>query len=168
MLKRKKKNPFMGPIGVDSLAEVGRRLKYLERALMKHGMAVAADSLNVEPAENKYVDVFLHVVLFKNAIKGSIPEESVPLYMYFDEPKDIAKTDRVVSFICKILEEQKIPYKRNRALRPLHQLTVPEQLVTKALIAVYVEQDRIIDELRTELYRLRGMTKNEWKEIKTT
>ena len=34
----------------------------------------------------------------------------------------------------------------------------------QALMAVYVEQDKIIDELRTELYRLRGMTKNEWKE----
>lgn len=164
MFKFKKKNPFMGPIGVDSLTEVGKRLKYLERALMKHGMAVAADSLNVEPTGNKYVDVLLHIVLFKNAIKGSIPEEPVPLYMYFEDSKDIIHTDRVVSFVCDILEKQKIPYRRNKALRPLHQLTVPEQLTTKALVAVFIEQDRIIDELRTELYKLRGMTKNEFKE----
>lgn len=161
MFKRKKKNHFMGSIGVGSLAEVGRRLKYLERALMKHGMAVAADSLNVEPTRNKYVDVFLHVVLFENAIKDSIPEEPVPLYMYYQDPKDIAKTDRVVSCICDILEKQKIPYRRNKVLRPLHQLTIPEQLTTKALVAVFNEQDRIIDEFRTELYKLRGMTKNE-------
>ena len=164
MFKRKKKNPFMGPIGVDSLAEVGRRLKYLEKALMKHGMAIALDSLNVEPEGNKYVDVFLHVVLFKNAIKGGIPEEPAPVYRGLEDPKDIIHTDKVVSFVCDILEKQKIPYRRNKALRPLHQLTIPEQLVTKALVAVFVEQDRIIDELRTELYRLRGMTKNEFKE----
>ena len=164
MFKRKKKNPFMGPIGVDSLAEVGRRLKYLEKALMKHGMAVAADSLNVEPAGNKYVDVLLHVVLFKNAIKCGIPEEPVPVYRGLEDPMDAINTGEVVNRICGILEKQKIPYRRNKALRPLHQLTIPEQLVTKALVAVYVEQDRIIDELRTELYKLRGMTKNEFKE----
>lgn len=75
MLKLKKKNPLMGQIGVDSLAEVGRRLKYLERALIKHGMAVAADSLNVEPQGDKYVDITLHVVLFKNPVKDVIPKE---------------------------------------------------------------------------------------------
>lgn len=164
MLRRKKKNPFMGPIGVDSLAEVGKRLKYLEKALMKHGMAVATDSLNVEPTGNKYVDVLLHVVLFKNAIKGGIPEEPVPVYRGLEDPKDIAVTDREISCICDILEKQKIPYKRNKILRSLHQLTVPEYLTTRALVAVYVSQDKIIDELRTELYKLRGMTKNEWKE----
>lgn len=164
MFKRKKKNPFMGPVGVDSLAEVGRRLKYLEKALMKHGMGIAADSLNVEPAGNKYVDVLLHVVLFKNAIKGGIPEEPVPVYRDLECPKDIICTDKIVNFVCDILEKQKIPYRRNKALRPLHQLTLPEQAVTRALVAVFVEQDKIIDELRAELYRLRGMTKNELKE----
>ena len=111
MFKRKKKNHFMGPIGVDSLTEVGRRLKYLEKALMKHGMAVAADSLNVEPAGDKYVDILLHVVLFKNAIKCGIPEEPTPVYRGLEDPKDIIHTDKVVSFVCDILEKQKIPYR---------------------------------------------------------
>lgn len=164
MFKRKKKNPFMGPIGVDSLAEVGRRLKYLEKALMKHGMAVAADSLDVEPTGNKYVDVLLHVVLFKHVIKGGIPEEPVPAYVGLENPKDVVCTDRIVSLVCNILEKQKIPYKRNKILRPQHQLKVHEFLTTRALVAVYVEQDKIIDELRTELYKLRGITKNEFKE----
>ena len=69
MFRRKKKNPFMGPVGVDSLAEVGRRLKYLERDLMKHGMGVAADSLNVEPTGNKYVEINLRVIIFKHPLK---------------------------------------------------------------------------------------------------
>lgn len=167
MFRRKKKNPFMGPVGVDSLAEVGRRLKYLERALMKHGMGIAADSLEVEPAGNKYVDVLLHVVLFKHAIKGGIPKEepfSAVTYSSFQGCENVERTDKVISCICSILEEQHIPYRRNKAMRPMHQLMLPEHVVTTALVAVFTEQDKIIDELRNELYRLRGMTKNEFKE----
>lgn len=72
---KKKRRMFMGPIGVNSLAEVGRRLRWLERDLMKHGMGVAQDSLDVTPTGDKYVDVYLHVVLFKNPIKDVIPKE---------------------------------------------------------------------------------------------
>lgn len=162
----KKKNPFMGPIGVKSLAEVGKRLKCLERDLIKHGMGIAADSLNVEPTGNRYVDVYLHVVLFQHAIKGTIPDEPALSCRCLEDSKDIAHTDKVVTFVCKILEQQKIPYKRNKVLRPLHQLTVPEQLTTKALVAVFEEQDKLIDELRAELFRLRGMTKNAFSEEK--
>lgn len=159
MFKRKKKNLFMGPIGVDSLAEVGKRLKYLERALVKHGMGIAADSLEVEPTGNKYVDVLLHVVLFKHAIKGGIPKEepfsAVP-YSNFIGCENTPQTDSVIGIICRTLEKWHIPYKRNKALRPMHQLMLPEAVVTTALVAVFTEQDKIIDELRTELYRLRG------------
>lgn len=73
--KKKKKWPLMGPIGVDSLSEVGRRLKWLERDLIKHGMGIAQDSLEVEPQGDKYVDITLHVVLFKNPVKDVIPKE---------------------------------------------------------------------------------------------
>lgn len=73
--KLKKKNPLMGPIGVGSLAEVGYRLKWLERDLIKHGMGIAQDSLEVEPQGSKYVDITLHVVLFKNPVKDVIPKE---------------------------------------------------------------------------------------------
>ena len=72
---KKKKWPLMGPVGVGSLAEVGRRLKWLERDLMKHGMGIAQDSLDIEPQGDKYVDITLHVVLFKNPVKDVIPKE---------------------------------------------------------------------------------------------
>ena len=77
------------------------------------------------------------------------------------------RQDAVVREICKILEKHHIPYMRNKVCRPARSLTLTAQYCdAQALMAVYVEQDKIIDELRTELYRLRGMTKNEWKETK--
>lgn len=77
------------------------------------------------------------------------------------------RQDMVIREICRILEEHHIPYMRNKMCRPARSLTLTAQYCdAQALMAVYVEQDRIIDELRTELYRLRGMTKNEWKETK--
>ena len=73
----------------------------------------------------------------------------------------------VVREICKILDKNDIPYVRKIMNRPARSLTLMAPgCDAQALMAVYVEQDKIIDELRTELYRLRGMTKNEFKEIK--
>lgn len=83
--------------------------------------------------------------------------------------QSIVRQEVVIHEICKILEKNGIPYKHNRMNRPARSLTLMAPgCDAQALMAVYVEQDRIIDELRTELYELRGMTKNEWKEIKTT
>ena len=79
----------------------------------------------------------------------------------------VPRQDAVVREICKILEKHHIPYIRNKVCRPARSLILTAQYCdAQALMAVYVEQDKIIDELRTELYRLRGMTKNEWKETK--
>ena len=77
------------------------------------------------------------------------------------------RQDMIVREICRILEKHHIPYVRNMVNRPARSLTLTAPgCDAQALMAVYVEQDMIIDELRTELYRLRGMTKNEWKETK--
>lgn len=69
IFKKRKKGVPLNSIGVDSLKEVGDRLKYLERDLMKHGMGVAADSLNVEPTGNKYVEINLRVIIFKHPLR---------------------------------------------------------------------------------------------------
>ena len=79
------------------------------------------------------------------------------------------RQDAVVREVCRILDKNYIPYVYKRINRPARSLTLMAPgCDAQALMAVYVEQDKIIDELRTELYRLRGLTKNEWKEIKTT
>ena len=76
-----------------------------------------------------------------------------------------ARQDAVVHEVCRILDKNHIPYVHKRINRPARSLTLMAPgCDAQALMAVYVEQDRIIDELRTELYKLRGMTKNEWKE----
>lgn len=73
-----------------------------------------------------------------------------------------ARQDAVVREVCGILDKNGIPYVRKRINRPARSLTLMAPgCDAQALMAVYVEQDKIIDELRTELYRLRGMTKNE-------
>ena len=80
-----------------------------------------------------------------------------------------ARQNAVVHEVCRILDKNRIPYVHKRINRPARSLTLMAPgCDAQALMAVYVEQDKIIDELRTELYRLRRMTKNEWKEIKTT
>lgn len=74
------------------------------------------------------------------------------------------RQNMVIHEICGILEKHCIPYVRNKMNRPARSLTLMAPgCDAQALMAVYVEQDKIIDELRTELYKLRGMTKNEWK-----
>ena len=74
------------------------------------------------------------------------------------------RQDVIMHDIRKILEKHHIPYKYERVNRPARSLTLMAPgCDAQALMAVYVEQDKIIDELRTELYRLRGMTKSEWK-----
>ena len=71
------------------------------------------------------------------------------------------KQEMVMHEVCKILEKHHIPYRRQRMNRPARSLTLMAPgCDAQALMAVYVEQDKIIDELRTELFRLRGMTKN--------
>jgi hypothetical protein len=70
----------------------------------------------------------------------------------------------VIHEICSILEKHHIPYVCNKMNRPARSLTLMAPgCDAQALMAVYVEQDKIIDELRTELFKLRGMVKNEWK-----
>ena len=77
----------------------------------------------------------------------------------------LPRQEAVVHEICKILDKNDIPYAHKYMNRPARSLTLMAPgCDAQALMAVYVEQDRIIDELRTELYKLRGMTKNEWKE----
>lgn len=77
------------------------------------------------------------------------------------------RQDVIIHEICRILEKHHIPYVYKRVNRPARSLTLKAPgCDAQALMAVYVEQDRIINELRTELYRLRGITKNEWKETK--
>ena len=77
----------------------------------------------------------------------------------------MARQDMIVHEVRRILDKNGIPYVYKRVNRPARSLTLMAPgCDAQALMAVYVEQDRIIDELRTELYRLRGMTKNEWKE----
>lgn len=74
------------------------------------------------------------------------------------------RQDAVVREVCRILDKNNIPYVHKRINRPARSLTLMAPgCDAQALMAVYVEQDKIIDELRTELYRLRGITKNEWK-----
>ena len=76
------------------------------------------------------------------------------------------RQDAVVREVCRILEKHHIPYVHERMNRPARSLTLTAMgCDAQALMAVYVEQDRIIDELRTELYKLRGMTKNEWENV---
>lgn len=80
-----------------------------------------------------------------------------------------ARQDVVVREVCRILDENHIPYIYKRINRPARSLTLTAPgCDAQALMAVYVEQDKIIDELRTELYRLRGMTKSEWKSTEYT
>ena len=77
----------------------------------------------------------------------------------------MVRQDATVREICRILDKNGIPYVHKRVNRPARSLTLMAPgCDAQALMAVYVEQDKIIDELRTELYRLRGMTKNEFKE----
>ena len=77
------------------------------------------------------------------------------------------RQDAIVREICRILDKNCIPYRHNRMNRPARSLTLMASgCDAQALMAVYVVQDKIIDELRTELFKLRGMTKNEWKETK--
>ena len=74
----------------------------------------------------------------------------------------IQRQEVIVREICGILDKNNIPYVRKMMNRPTRSLTLMAPgCDAQALMAVYVEQDRIIDELRTELYRLRGMTKYE-------
>lgn len=74
------------------------------------------------------------------------------------------RQDAVIHEICRILEKHHIPYTRKKMNRPARSLTLMAPgCDAQALMAVYVEQDKIIDELRTELYKLRGITKNEWR-----
>lgn len=63
----------------------------------------------------------------------------------------------IVHEVCKILEEHHIPYVLNKMNRPARSLTLTAPCCdAQALMAVYIEQDRIIDELRTELFKLRA------------
>ena len=75
------------------------------------------------------------------------------------------RQDVIVREICRILDKNGIPYVHKRMNRPARSLTLMAPgCDAQALMAVYVEQDRIIDELRTELFKLRGIAKNEFKE----
>jgi hypothetical protein len=70
----------------------------------------------------------------------------------------------VIHEIRSILKKYHIPYVYRRLDRPARSINlVTPGCDAQALMAVYVEQDRIIDELRRELFKLRGMTKSEWK-----
>lgn len=72
--------------------------------------------------------------------------------------------ERCVDSIRAILDRYKIPYKYSNVFRPRHQiLLLPDAGHTDALLAVYSTMAVEIEMLKSELYRLRGMTKNEWK-----
>ena len=69
-----------------------------------------------------------------------------------------------VSAICDILYKNRIPYIRQKMNRPRQQIYLPPFAGhTDALLAVYAAQEIEIERLRNELYKLRGMTKSEWK-----
>ena len=75
------------------------------------------------------------------------------------------RQDVIIHEIRLILEKYHIPYRYQRVNRPARSLTLTAPgCEAQALMAVFVEQDRLIDELRTEIFKLRGMTKNEFKE----
>ena len=83
--------------------------------------------------------------------------------------------EQCIDNICSIFNKYKIPYRRDKLNRPRQQITLLPYAnhagfatQTDALLAIYATQSIEIERLRNELYRLRGMTKNEWKEIKTT
>lgn len=71
---------------------------------------------------------------------------------------------RCIDSICRILDKFNVPYYRNKMNRPRQQLMLPPLASTEALLAVYAHQQVEIEMLRGEIYKLRGMTKNEWKE----
>ena len=72
--------------------------------------------------------------------------------------------EQCIDGICDILNKYNIPYKRDKMNRPRHQITLlPFAGHTEALLAVYAEQSIEIETLNNELWKLRGMTKNEWK-----
>lgn len=76
IFNKKKRRMFMGPIGVKSLAEVGRRLRYLEKDLIKHGMGISANTaVDIEPDGNRYTHITLDVVIFEHPVKDIIPKE---------------------------------------------------------------------------------------------
>lgn len=72
--------------------------------------------------------------------------------------------DGCVSAICDILNKNRIPYIRQRMNRPRQQIYLPPFAGhTDALLAVFAAQEIEIEKLRNELYKLRGITKGEWK-----
>ena len=70
---------------------------------------------------------------------------------------------RCIDSICRILDKFHIPYYRYKMNRPRQQLILPPLASTEALLAVYAHQQVEIEVLRSEIYKLRGMTKSEWK-----
>ena len=72
--------------------------------------------------------------------------------------------EQCIDNICDIFNKYKIPYRRDKINRPRQQITLlPFAGHTDALLAIYATQSIEIERLKNELWRLRGMTKNEWK-----
>lgn len=78
--------------------------------------------------------------------------------------------ENCISAICCILRKQGIPHYRDKMNRPRQQITLLPYInhvgfatQTDALLAVFAEKQIEIEMLKNELYKLRGMTKSEWK-----
>ena len=78
--------------------------------------------------------------------------------------------ENCIGAICCILRKQGIPHYRDKMNRPLQQITLLPYAnhtgfatQTDALLAIYAAQSIEIEKLKNELWKLRGMTKSEWK-----
>ena len=78
--------------------------------------------------------------------------------------------ENCIGAICYILRKQGIPYYRDKMNRPRQQIILLPYMnhagfatQTDALLAVFAAKQTEIEMLRNELYKLRGMTKSEWK-----
>lgn len=72
--------------------------------------------------------------------------------------------EQCIDNICDTLDKYNIPYRRDKVNRPRQQITLlPFAGHTDALLVVYATQSIEIERLKNELWKLRGMTKSEWK-----
>lgn len=78
--------------------------------------------------------------------------------------------EQCIDGICDILNKYKIPYRRDKLNHPRQQITLLPYAnhagfatQTDALLAIYAVQSIEIEKLKNELWKLRGMTKSEWK-----
>ena len=73
----------------------------------------------------------------------------------------ISRQEIIIREVCRILDKNCIPYRHNRMNRPARSLTLMASgCDAQALMAVYVAQDKIIDEL-TDAECRKGFTVTE-------